>query len=97
MRNKTKNNLKGVICYSVCLQFFTPKISNKSVSWETENYTASLTVATESNITGSPDLLGTQIHKTSKNIQKSKHSRGTLLALSFTLVFFILLCFKGIE
>ena len=37
---------------------------------------------------GGTELLGTESHKTSKNIQKSKHSRGTLLALSFILVFF---------
>ena len=50
------------------LQFFAPKISNKSVCWETENSAASLTVTPESNNTGSPDLLGTQSHKTLKNI-----------------------------
>ena len=38
--------------------------------------------------TGSFDLLGTQNRKTSKNIQKSKHSRGTFLTLSFILAFF---------
>ena len=38
----------------------------------------SLTVTSEINNTGSPDLLGTQSHKTFKNIQKSKHSRITL-------------------
>ena len=43
--------------------------TNKSVFWETENYAASLTVTSESNNTGSPDLLGTQSHKTFKNIQ----------------------------
>ena len=73
---KQKFDLEGVTYY------------NKSVCWETENSAASLTVTSESNNTGSPDLLGTQSHKTSKNIQKSKHSRGTLLALSFILVFF---------
>ena len=46
---------------------------------------------------GSTELLGTESHKTSKNIQKSKHSRGTLLALNFILVFFIILRFKEIE
>ena len=44
------------------LQSFAPKISNKSVCWETDNYTGSLTVASESNNTVSPVLLGTQSH-----------------------------------
>ena len=57
------------------LQSFAPKISNKSVCWETENSAASLTVTSESNNTGSPDLLGTQSHKTFKNIQ----SQSTLV------------------
>ena len=85
-----KQNLtwRELFAIQFALQSFAPKISNKSVCWETENSAASLTVTSESNNTGSPDLLGTQSHKTSKNIQKSKHSRGTLLALSFILVFF---------
>ena len=94
-----KQNLtwRELFAIPFALQSFAPKISNKSVCWETENSAASLTVTSESNNTGSPDLLGTQSHKTSKNIQKSKHSRGTLLTLSFILVLFIILRFKGIE
>ena len=57
------------------LQSFTAKISNKSVCWETENSAASLTVTSESNNTGSPDLLGTRSHKTFKSIQ----SQSTLV------------------
>ena len=79
------------------LQFFAQKMSNKSVWWETDNYAASLTIVSERNNTGIPNLLSTQSHETSKNIQKSKHARGTLLELSFILLIFIILCFKGIE
>ena len=75
-----KQNLtwRELFAVQFALQSFAPKISNKSVCWETENYVASLTVTSESNNTSSPDLLGTKSHKTFKNNQKSKHSRGTL-------------------
>ena len=70
------------------LQSFAPEISNKSVCWETGNYTASLIVRSESYKTHwYLTLLGTQSHKTSKNIQKLRHSRGTFLALNFILAF----------
>ena len=94
-----KQNLtwRELFAIPFALQSFAPKISNKSVCWETENSAASLTVTSESNNTGSPDLLGTQSHKTFKNIQKSKHSRSTLLAISFFKVFFTILHFKEIE
>ena len=45
------------------LQSFAPKIGNKSVCWERDNYVPSLTVASESNNTGSPDLLGPKVIK----------------------------------
>ena len=70
-----------------CLVKILRKISNKLVCWETENSSASLTMTSESNNTGSLDFLGTQSHKTFKNIQNSKHFCGTLLALSFIIVF----------
>ena len=53
----------------LALQSLAPKISNKSVCWETDNYA---------------DLLVTQSHKRSKNIQKSRHEciiSGTVLIL----------------
>ena len=49
------------------LQSFAPKISNKSVCWETENSAASLTVTSEST-----DFLDTQSYKTFKNIQSQR-------------------------
>ena len=72
-----KQNLtwRELFAIQFALQSFAPKISNKSVCWETENSAASLTVTSESNNTGSPDLLGTQSHKTFKNIQ----SQSTLV------------------
>ena len=65
-----KQNLtwRELFAIQFALQSFAPKISNKSVCWETENSSASLTVTSESNNTDSPDLLGTQSHKTIKNI-----------------------------
>ena len=61
-----KQNLtwRELFAIQFALQSFAPKISNKSVCWETENSAASLTVTSESNNTGSPDLLGTRSHKT---------------------------------
>ena len=94
---KQNSTWRELFAIQLALQSFAPKISNKFICWETDSYALSLTVASESNNTGSPDLLGTQSHKTSENIQKSKHSRGTLLALNFILVFFIILRFKEIE
>ena len=79
---KQNSTWRELFAIQLALQSFTPKISNKSVCWETDNYALSLTVSSESN------NQATQCHKTSKNIQKLKHSRGTLLALSFILVFF---------
>ena len=86
---KQNSTWRELFATQFSLQSFPTKISNKSVCWETDNYAASLTVASESNNTDSPDLLGTQCHKTSKNIQNSKRSRGTPLALSFILLFFV--------
>ena len=94
---KQNSTWRELFAIQLALQSFAPKISNKFICWETDSYASSLTVASESNNTGSPDLLGTQSHKTSENIQKSKHSRGTLLALNFILVFFTILRFKEIE
>ena len=74
------------------LQSFAPKISNKTVCWETENSTASLTVTSESNNSGSPDLLGTQSHKTFKNIQ----SQSTLVVHFRHSAYVTILRFKGI-
>ena len=88
---KQNSTWRELFATQLALQSLTPRISNKSVCWETGNYAASLTVASESNSTNSPDLLVTQCHETSKNIQKSKHSLGTLLVLSFILVFFFLI------
>ena len=79
------------------LQFFAQKMSNKSIWSETDNDAASLTIVSERNNTGIPNLLSTQSHETSKNIQKSKHACGTLLELSFILLIFIILCFKETE
>ena len=72
-----KQNLtwSELLAIQVTLQSFAPKVSDKSVCWDTENSAASLTVTSESNNTGSPDLLGTQSHKTFKNIQ----SQSTLV------------------
>ena len=66
-----KQNLtwSELLAIQFALQSFTPKISNKYVCWETENSAASQAVTSENNNTGSPDLLGTQSHKTFKNIQ----------------------------
>ena len=68
--HETKQNLtwRELFAIQFALESFAPKISNKSVCWETENSSASLTVTSESNNTDSPDLLGTQSHKTFKNI-----------------------------
>ena len=66
IRNKTKFDLEGVFSTQLPVQSFTPKISNKCVCWETDNYAESLTVTSESNNSDSPDLLVTQCHKTSK-------------------------------
>ena len=68
---EVKQNLtwRELFAIQFALQSFAPKISNKSVCWETENSAASLTVTSESNNTGSPDLLDTQSYKTFKNIQ----------------------------
>ena len=41
--------MEGVIRYSVCLTLLCPKISNKSVHCETDNYAASLIAASGSN------------------------------------------------
>ena len=48
-------------------------------------------------LSGAPDLLGTQSHKTPTIIQRSRHSRGTILALSFILAFFKILRLKRIQ
>ena len=72
---KQNSTWRELFAIQFALQSFAPKISNKSVCWETENSAASLTVTSESNNTGSPDLLGTQSHKTFKNIQ----SQSTLV------------------
>ena len=66
---EVKQNLtwRELFAIQFALQFFAPKTSNKSVCWETENSAASLTVTSESNNTGSPDLLDTQSYKTFKN------------------------------
>ena len=96
---KIKQNLtwRELLAFQFPLQSFAPKISNKCVCWETENYAALLTVTPESINTGCPDFLGTKSHKTFENIQKPKHSRGTLLALNFIIVFCTILRFKGIK
>ena len=93
---KQNSTWRELFAIQLALQSFTPKISSKSVCWETDNYAASLTVAAKSNNTGSPNCYVLKVIK-HKNIQKSKHSHGTLLALSFILVFFTILRFKGIE
>ena len=74
---EVKQNLtwRKLFAIQFSLQFFAPKISNKSVCWEKENSAASLTVTSESNNTSSPDLLDTQSYKTFKNIQ----SQSTLV------------------
>ena len=74
---EVKQNLtwRELFAIRFALQSFAPKINNKSVCWETENSAASLTVTSESNNTGSPDLLDTQSYKTFKNIQ----SQSTLV------------------
>ena len=74
---EVKQNLtwRELFAIQFALQSFAPKISNKSVCWETENSAASLTVTSESNNTGSPELLDTQSYKTFKNIQ----SQSTLV------------------
>ena len=61
-----KQNLtwRELFAIRFALQSFAPKISNKSVCWETENSAASVAVTSESNNTGSPNLQGTQSHKT---------------------------------
>ena len=66
-----KQNLtwSELLAIQFALQSFTPKISNKYVCWKTENSAASQAVTSENNNTGSPDLLGTQSHKTFKDIQ----------------------------
>ena len=52
-----KQNLtwRELFAIQFSLQSFAPKISNKFACWETDNYAASLTVASESNNTDSPD------------------------------------------
>ena len=51
-----KQNLtwRELFAIPFALQSFAPKISNKSVCWETENSAASLTVTSESNNTVAP-------------------------------------------
>ena len=56
---KQNSTWRELFVNQFALQSFAPKISNKSACWETDNYAASLTVASEINNTGSPDLLGT--------------------------------------
>ena len=94
---KQNSTWRKLFAIQFALQSLAPKSSSKSTCWETESYATWLTVTSESNNTGSPDLLGTQSHKIFKNIQKSKHSRSTLLAISFFKVFFTILHFKEIE
>ena len=48
-------------------------------------------------LSGTPDLLGTQSHKIPTVIQRSKHSCGTILDLGFILSFFTILRFKIIQ
>ena len=72
---KQNSTWRELFAIQLALQSFAPKISNKFICWETDSYASSLTVASESNNTGSPDLLGTQSHKTFKNIQ----SQSTLV------------------
>ena len=71
MNMKKKQNLTCTDLFAIhfALQSFAAKKSNKSVCWETENSAASLTITSESNNTGCPNLLGTEGHKTFKNIQ----------------------------
>ena len=63
-----KQNLtwRELFAIQFALQSFAPKISNKSVCWETENSAASRTVTSESYNIGSPALLDTQSYKTFK-------------------------------
>ena len=71
------------------LQSFAPKISNKSVCWETENSAASLTVTSESYNTGSLDQIPKVIKhlKTSKVKALSWYPFGTQLRLFYNLTF----------
>ena len=94
-----KQNLtwRELFAIQFALQSFAPMIINKSVCWEMENSAALLTVTSESNNTGSPDLLGTQsikYLKISKVKALSWHPSGTQLHHS---LFFTILRFKGIE
>ena len=95
---EVKQNLtwRELFAIHFALQSFAPKISNKSVCWETENFGASLNVTCESYDTGSPNLMNTQSYKTFKN----NRSQNTLLVPfwnSASTVFFTIFCFNGIE
>ena len=51
---KQNSTWRELFAIQFALQSFAPKISNKSVCWETENSAASLTVTSESNNTVAP-------------------------------------------
>ena len=51
---KQNSAWRELFAIQFALQSFVPKISNKSVCWETENSAASLTVTSESNNTVAP-------------------------------------------
>ena len=63
---KQNSAWRELFAIQFALQSFVPKISNKSVCWETENSAASRTVTSESYNIGSPALLDTQSYKTFK-------------------------------
>ena len=75
---KQNSTWRELFAIQLALQSFAPKISNKSVCWETDNYAVSLTVASESNNTGSPDLL---VLKVIKHLKTSKSQNILLVRL----------------
>ena len=75
---KQNSTWRELFAIQLALQSFAPKISNKSVCWETDNYAVSLTVASESNNTGSPDLL---VLKVIKHLKTSKSQKILLVRL----------------
>ena len=75
---KQNSTWRELFAIQLALQSFAPKISNKSVCWETDNYAVSLTVTSESNNTGSSDLL---VLKVIKHLKTSKSQNILLVRL----------------